>query len=49
MTYNEAETRFHLADQVLREKGYDDHQRIRPETPAPLEPTGSGKTIIVGR
>lgn len=40
MTYNEEETRFHLIDPVLRRKGYDDPQRIRLETPAPVEPTG---------
>lgn len=40
MTYNEAETRFHLIDPILRQKGYDDHQRLRLETPAPVEPTG---------
>jgi len=37
---NEEETRFHLIDPVLRRKGYDDPQRIRLETPAPIEPTG---------
>ena len=37
---NEEETRFHLIDPVLRRKGYDDPQRIRLETPAPVEPTG---------
>jgi len=41
MTYNEAETRYYLIDPVLREKGYDDHQRLKLETPAPVEPTGS--------
>lgn len=40
MVYNEEETRFHLIDPVLRRKGYDDPQRIRLETPAPVEPTG---------
>ncbi|MDR2506552.1 MAG: hypothetical protein LBD67_00915 [Candidatus Accumulibacter sp.] len=40
MTYNERETCFHLIDPVLREKGYDDPQRIRLETPAPVEPIG---------
>lgn len=40
MTFNEEETRFHLIDPVLRKKGYDDPQRIRLETPAPVEPTG---------
>jgi hypothetical protein len=37
---NEEETRFHLIDPVLRRKGYDDPQRIRLETPAPVEPIG---------
>ena len=41
MTYNEAETRYYLIDPVLREKGYDDHQRLKLETPAPVEPTGA--------
>lgn len=40
MEYNEEETRFHLIDPVLRSKGYNDPQRIRLETPAPVEPTG---------
>lgn len=40
MTYNEAETRFHLIDPLLRSKGYDNHQTIRLETPAPVEPIG---------
>ncbi|MFV0371478.1 MAG: DEAD/DEAH box helicase family protein, partial [Azonexus sp.] len=40
MAHNEEETRFHLIDPVLRRKGYDDPQRIRLETPAPVEPTG---------
>lgn len=40
MAFNEEETRFHLIDPVLRRKGYDDPQRIRLETPAPVEPTG---------
>lgn len=40
MIFNEEETRFHLIDPVLRRKGYDDPQRIRLETPAPVEPTG---------
>ncbi|MRR18412.1 MAG: DEAD/DEAH box helicase, partial [Deltaproteobacteria bacterium] len=41
MSYNEAETRFHLIDPVLREKGYNDRQRIKLETPAPVEPVGA--------
>ncbi|UTF48748.1 DEAD/DEAH box helicase family protein [Desulfomicrobium sp. ZS1] len=40
MSYNEQETRFFLIDPVLRDKGYTDHQRIKMETPAPVEPTG---------
>jgi len=40
MSYNEAETRYHLIDPVLRKKGYNDHQWVRLETPAPVEPTG---------
>lgn len=40
MSYNEQETRFFLIDPLLRTKGYDDWQRIRMETPAPVEPTG---------
>lgn len=40
MAFNEEETRFHRIDPVLRRKGYDDPQRIKLETPAPVEPTG---------
>ncbi|MDR0250918.1 MAG: DEAD/DEAH box helicase family protein [Burkholderiales bacterium] len=40
MTNNEAETRYHLIDPVLRRKGYDDPQRIKLETPSPVELTG---------
>jgi len=40
MIYNEAETRYFLIDPVLREKGHNDHQWLRLETPAPVEPTG---------
>lgn len=40
MSYNEAETRFHLIDPVLRDKGYNDQQWLKLETPAPVEPTG---------
>ncbi len=40
MAYNEAETRFYLIDPVLRAKGYNDHQWLKLETPAPVEPTG---------
>lgn len=41
MAYNEAETRFYLIDPALRDKGYNDHQWLKLETPAPVEPTGS--------
>lgn len=41
MGYNEQETRYFLIDPVLREKGYDEYQRVRMETPAPVEPTGA--------
>lgn len=40
MSYNEQETRFFLIDPVLRDKGYGDHQWLKLETPAPVEPTG---------
>ncbi len=40
MSYNEQETRFFLIDPVLRQKGYNDHQWLKLETPAPVEPTG---------
>ncbi len=39
MPYNEEETRYHLIDPILREKGYL-NQWIKLETPAPVEPTG---------
>lgn len=39
MTYNEAETRYYLIDPVQREKGYDAHQWLKLETPAPVEAT----------
>lgn len=41
MSYNEQETRYFLIDPVLREKGYNAHQWIRMETPAPVEPIGT--------
>jgi type I restriction enzyme R subunit len=41
MTYNEAETRFFLIDPILRKKGYDEHWKLRLETPAPVEPKGA--------
>ena len=40
MSYNEQETRFYLIDPALRDKGYNDHQWLKMETPAPVEPTG---------
>jgi len=40
LSYNEQETRFFLIDPVLRDKGYGDHQWLKLETPAPVEPTG---------
>jgi type I restriction enzyme R subunit len=43
MTYNEVETRFYLIDPVLREKGYNDHQWLKLETPAPVEEATGAK------
>lgn len=43
MGMNEADTRYHLIDPVLREKGYVSRDRITLETvltPAPVEPSG---------
>jgi type I restriction enzyme R subunit len=43
MSYNEAETRYHLIDPVLRDKGYISRNQITLETiitPAPVEPIG---------
>jgi len=40
MSYNEQETRYYLIDPVLREKGYDDHSKLKLETPAPVEAIG---------
>jgi len=43
MSMNEADTRYHLIDPVLREKGYVSREQITLETiltPAPVEPTG---------
>ena len=40
MAYDEQETRFYLIDPVLRTKGYNDHQWLKLETTAPVEPTG---------
>jgi type I restriction enzyme R subunit len=41
LVYNEAETRFYLIDPELRKKGYDQHWKLRLETPAPVEATGN--------
>ena len=41
MSYNEAETRFYLIDPLLRGKGYNEHWKLKLETPAPVEPTGA--------
>jgi type I restriction enzyme R subunit len=38
---NEAETRYYLIDPILRSKGYDEHWKLRLETPAPVEPIGA--------
>lgn len=40
MSLNEEETRHFLIDPVLREKGYNDHSKLKLETPAPVEATG---------
>src|SRR5512136_2696994 len=43
MSMNEADTRYHLIDPVLREKGYVSREQITLETiltPPPVEPTG---------
>ncbi|WP_407116126.1 DEAD/DEAH box helicase family protein [Bradyrhizobium sp. LMG 9283] len=43
MSLNEADTRYHLIDPVLRDKGYISRDRITLETvltPPPVEPTG---------
>lgn len=44
MSMNEADTRYHLIDPVLREKGYVSREHITLETiltPAPVEPSGA--------
>lgn len=41
MALNEADTRFHLIDPVLRAKGYNESRWLKCETPAPVEPTGN--------
>ncbi|EGM79136.1 helicase, type I site-specific restriction-modification system restriction subunit [Rheinheimera sp. A13L] len=44
MSMNEADTRYHLIDPVLRDKGYVSKDRITLETiltPAPVEPSGA--------
>lgn len=40
MSYNEAETRYHLIDPILRDKGYNDSSKLKFETPAPVEAIG---------
>lgn len=40
MSLNEEETKYHLINPVLRQKGYDAPQWIKLETPASVEPTG---------
>lgn len=43
MSMNEADTRFHLIDPVLRGKGYVSRERVTLETvltPPPVEPSG---------
>jgi type I restriction enzyme, R subunit len=49
MGMNEQETRYFLIDHILREKGYDDITKLRCETPAPVEPTGSKGRRRVGK
>ena len=44
MSMNEADTRYHLIDPVLRDKGYVNRDRITLETiltPAAVEPSGA--------
>ena len=38
MSYNEAETRYHLIDPVLRDKGYVSHQTLRWKLPPRSSP-----------
>ncbi len=40
MAFNEEETRYFLINPVLERKGYFDPQRIKLETPTPVEPIG---------
>jgi type I restriction enzyme R subunit len=43
MSLNEADTRYHLIDPVLRAKGYVSRDQVTLETvltPPPVEPTG---------
>lgn len=40
MTFSEAETRFHIIDPVLCDKG-NEYWKLRLETPAPVEPNGT--------
>lgn len=49
MSYNEAETRFYLIDPVLRGKGYNEHWKLKLETPAPVEPTGAKAVDVQAR
>ena len=48
MSYNEAETRYYLIDPVLRDKGYDDHSKLKLETLAPVEAIGHKDRIRAG-
>ena len=41
MSFNEAETRYYLIDPILRDKGYDNHSKLKLERPAPVEPIGN--------
>ena len=44
MSMNEADTRYHLIDPVLRDKGYVSRNQVTLETiltPAPVEPSGA--------
>lgn len=49
MPMNEEETRFHLIDPVLRDKGYDERRWLKCETPAPVEPTAAVAAVDAGR
>lgn len=41
MSYNEEETKYFLINPVLMKKGYNEHWKLKLETPAPVEPTGA--------